>query len=80
VTFATAARLEDATLTGTAIATPFNEARPLVVPGRLRRGAVMLGDLLALGGIVFCIPFVILAVGIPIALCVRLLLWITGVL
>jgi hypothetical protein len=78
VTFATG-RLDDATLT-TALATTFKEARPLVVPGRLRRVADIFGDLLALIGIIFCIPFVILAVGIPIALCVRLLLWSIGVL
>jgi hypothetical protein len=30
--------------------------------------------------VVLCIPFVILAVGTPIALCVRLLLWIGGLL
>jgi hypothetical protein len=79
VTFVTG-QLEDATLTRAALATTFNEARPLVVPGRLRRVAVILGDLLTMVGIVFCIPLVILAVGIPIALCVRLLLWSIGVL
>ena len=31
-------------------------------------------------GIVLCMPFVILAIGIPIALCVRFLLWIVGML
>ena len=42
----------------------------------LRRAGAIAGDLFALGGIVFCIPFVILAVGIPIAGIVQLLLWI----
>jgi hypothetical protein len=79
VTFATG-RFEEATLTRAALATTFNEAPPLVVPGRLRRTAVVVGDLLAAVGIVLCIPFVILAIGIPIALCVRLLLWIGGLL
>jgi len=79
VTFATN-RLQEATLTRAALATTFNPARPLVVPGRLWRAAVVIGDLLAAIGIVLCIPFAILAIGIPIALCVRLLLWIGGFL
>jgi hypothetical protein len=36
------------------------------------------GDFLAAVGIVLCIPVVILAIGTPIALCVRFLLWIAG--
>ena len=79
MTFATA-RLGGATLTRTALATTFNEARPLVVPGRLWRAAMILGDLLGAVAIVLCLPFVILAIGMPIALCVRLLLWIGGLL
>ena len=79
MTFATG-RLEEATLTRAALATTFTEARPLVVPGRLWRAAVVVGDLLGAMAIVLCIPFVILAIGIPIALCVRLLLWIGGLL
>jgi hypothetical protein len=43
-----------------------------------RRAAAMIGDLLGAVAIVLCIPAVILAIGIPIALCVRLLLWIAG--
>ena len=65
-------RLEKATL---ARAT-FNEARPLVVRGRLWRGALVVGDLLWLVAIAFSIPFVILAIGLPIALCARLLVWV----
>lgn len=57
-----------------------DQARPLVVPGLLRRGALVIGDLVAAVGIVVCIPFVILAIGIPIALSVRFLLWIAGML
>ena len=79
MTFATS-RLEEPTLTRAALATTFNQARPLVVPGPIRRAAVVIGDLFAAVGIVLCIPFVILAIGIPIALCVRLLLWIGGLL
>ena len=73
-------RLEEATLTSATLATTFNEARPLVVPGRLWRAAVVVGDLLGAVAIVLCIPFVIVATGIPIALGVRLLLWIGGLL
>lgn len=79
MTFATG-RLEEATLTRAALGTTFNQARPLVVPGPLRRAAVVVGDLLGAVALVLCIPFVILAIGIPIALCVRLLLWIGGLL
>jgi len=79
VTFPTS-RLEEPTLTRTALATPLNQARSLVVPGPLRRAAEIIGDLFAAVGVILCIPFVILAIGIPIALCVRLLLWIGGLL
>jgi hypothetical protein len=44
--------------------------------GAVGRVAAIGGDLLALCGIVLCIPFVILGIGIPIALFVQLLLWI----
>jgi hypothetical protein len=73
-------RLEEAPLTRSALATTFNQARPLVVPGPRRRAAVVIGDLFAAMGIVLCIPFVIVTIGIPIALCVQLLLWIGGLL
>ena len=72
--------LEEATLTSATLATTFNEARPLVVPGRLWRAAVVAGDLLGAVAVVLCLPFVIVAIGIPIALGVRLLLWIGGLL
>ena len=73
-------QLGDATLTRTTLATTFDEVRALSVPDALRRAAVVVGDLLGAVAIVLCIPFVILAIGIPIALCVRLLLWIGGLL
>ncbi len=44
----------------------------------LRRAATGSGDLLLLLGIVFCMPFVVLAIGLPVALCARLLLWLAG--
>ena len=68
----------EAALTGAPHATRIGQIPQLVVPGSLRRAAGVAGDLLALAAIAFCIPFVILGVGIPIALCVRLLLWIVG--
>jgi hypothetical protein len=43
--------------------------------GRLRRAADHIGDLGTLLIIVLCIPFLILVIGIPFALGVRLLLW-----
>ena len=64
----------------TPFATAVENARPLIVPGLLRRVAMVVGDLLAAVGIVLCIPFVILAIGTPIALSVRFLLWIAGML
>jgi hypothetical protein len=48
--------------------------------GSLGRAVGVVGEFLALVGIVCCIPFVILAIGLPIALAVRLLLWVGGVL
>ena len=76
----TAGRLEKATLTSAALATSFDEARALIVPGPFRRAAVVVGDLLGAVAIALCIPFVILAIGIPIALCLRLVLWIGALL
>ena len=75
-----AGRLEEATLTRVALSTTVGHAPALIVPGLLRRAAVVVGDLLGAMAIVFSIPFVMLAIGIPIALCVRLLLWIGGLL
>jgi hypothetical protein len=77
-TYAKAVLLEEATLTRAALARTFDQgrARALIVPGPFRRAASVVGDLLGAVAIVLCFPLVILAVGIPIALCVRLLLWI----
>jgi hypothetical protein len=47
---------------------------------RLRDAVGAVGDGLLLVGIVLCIPFVILAIGVPLALLVRLLLWIARLL
>jgi hypothetical protein len=79
VTLATA-RLEQATLPSAALATTFNKAPPRVGFGGLSRAAGVVGDLLGAVAIVLCIPFVILAIGIPLALGVRLLLWVGGLL
>ena len=45
------------------------------VAAQVRRAAGPAGDVLMLGAVIFCIPFVILAIGMPIALFVQLLLW-----
>jgi hypothetical protein len=46
------------------------------IPSPLRRVGTIGAELVMLGGLVFCIPFVILGIGIPIAMFVQLLLWI----
>jgi hypothetical protein len=69
-----------AALTTSPFATAVDQVRPTIVPGRFRRGVHIIGDLLAAVGIAFCIPFVILAIGIPFVLCIRLLLWLVGML
>jgi hypothetical protein len=79
VTFATS-RPGEGALTRTSLGTTFDDARSIVVPGPLRRAAAVIGDLFAVVGIALCIPAVILAIGTPIALCVRFLLWIVGML
>jgi hypothetical protein len=48
--------------------------------GSLTRAGGVIGEFLVLVGLVCCIPFVILGIGIPIALVVRLLLWVGGML
>ena len=77
MTFATT-RPRKGTLTGAALATTFDRAPPLVVPGLVRRAAMVIGGLLAAVAVILSIPFVILGIGIPIALCLRFLLWIVG--
>ena len=71
-------RLEGGALTRAALGTRLDRAPRLFVPGLLRRAAVVAGDVMGIVAIVLCIPFVILAIGTPIALCLRLLLWIGG--
>ncbi len=71
-------RLEGAVLPRAALAATFTEAPPLFLARPLRRAAVLVGDLMGAVAVVLCVPFVILAVGTPIALCVRLLLWVGG--
>ena len=66
-----------ATLT---LATAVERATPVIVPGFFGRAAVVASDILTAAGVVLCIPFVILAVGIPVALSMRFLLWIAGML
>ena len=53
---------------------------PLVGRGPWRRAAAVVGEVFGAAGIILCIPLAILAVGIPIALVVRLLLWLGGLL
>ena len=54
------------------------QARPLVVRGPLHRAVMILGDVLGAVVLALCVPFAILAVGAPIALLLRLLLWMVG--
>lgn len=49
-------------------------------PSWLQRAAAIAGDLLALVGVAFGAPLAILAIGLPIALLVRFLLWMGGAL
>ncbi len=70
----------DEILTTAALVAPLDRARPPVVPGTLRRAARAAGNLLGAVGIVLCVPVAILAVGAPIALGVRFLLWTVGML
>ena len=79
VTFATSRPRAEA-LTRTGLAITFDDTRSLVVPGPLRRAAMVMSNLFAAVGLVLCIPLVILAIGIPVVLCVRFLLWIVGML
>ena len=68
----------EAALTEALLGTAVEPARPTAAPSLLRRAAEGGGDLLLLLGIVFCIPFIVLALGLPVALGVRLLLWLGG--
>jgi hypothetical protein len=73
-----ATHLHAATLTRTALATTLDPI--IVVPGRLWLAVVAIGDVFAAMGLVLCIPFATVAIGTPIALFVRLLLWTCGLL
>jgi hypothetical protein len=59
--------------------TALSPALVVETPGLSRRAVVAFGDLLGLAAIISCVPIVILAIGIPIALFLRLLLWVGGV-
>jgi hypothetical protein len=68
-------------LAARAVPTPLTPIRSGVLQGRTRwiRSALAVGEDVFLAiGVVLCIPLVILAIGTPIALVVRLLLWIAG--
>jgi hypothetical protein len=47
-----------------------------LVNGRLRRAVGVGSDVLLATAVVMCIPVIVLAIGMPIALFLRLLLWI----
>lgn len=68
-------RFDEPRMLKAALATTVDAPRRLIVRGRLWRATDVVGDLLGAVAIVLCFPFVILAVGIPIALSVRLLMW-----
>ena len=53
---------------------------PAVRAGSMRRASSFIGDVLIGLAIILCIPFVLLVLGAPLALGVRFLLWITGML
>lgn len=44
----------------------------------LRSAAAIAEDVLLLGAVVFSIPFVVLIVGVPVALVLQLVLWLAG--
>ena len=50
----------------------------LLVRGPLRRSAGAVGDIVGAMGVVLLVPFVILAIGMPIVLALRALLWLIG--
>jgi hypothetical protein len=67
-------------LNSSALATPLDEATAVAVPGAFRRAASVVGEVLGGIGLVLCVPFVLLAIGTPFVLCVRLVLWVSGLL
>ena len=66
-------------LTGAALVT-LNRAPLRKSSGLFGRAAGFVAQLLVLVAIVWSIPFVILAIGLPVVLGVRLLLWVGGML
>ena len=67
-------------MTIAALTTTVDQPGALIFPGPISRAAVVVGDVLGVVAIVLCFPLVIVAIGIPIVLCVRLLLWFGGLL
>ena len=68
----------EATPPDAVLATTRKPARPLTKPGLLRVASEGSIDLFLLLGLVFSIPVIVLAIGLPVAVCVRLLLWLGG--
>jgi hypothetical protein len=60
---------------GTLAGAPIHDATPW-----LRRAVGVAGDVLLMTAVVLCVPFVILAIGTPIALFVQLVLWMVRLL
>ncbi len=58
------------------VATTLDEDSLATVPGPFRRATAFVSELLAAVALVLCLPFVILAIGTPIGLGVRILQWI----
>ena len=58
----------------------FDDTRPVGIRGALDRAVAVLGDVLGAVVMVLLVPLAILAVGIPIALVLRLILWMAGLL
>ena len=56
----------------------FDDARALGIRGALGRAGAVLGDVLGAVVMVLLVPLAILAVGLPIALVLRLILWMVG--
>ncbi len=79
MTFVTS-RLDDAPLATAAFAPTFDQAPSLATRGPLGRVAAVAGDLFGAVALALCVPFVLLAIGTPIVLFFRLLLWIAGLL
>ena len=67
-------------LTKTPAAIAFDQAWTPIAHTFLGRIAIGTVDLLATLGVVLFVPIAILAIGIPFALCARLLLWLAGAL